>query len=171
MAPDSGTSGVQMLKGCAMKNKLFISALIITSLSFFAPQILRTQDQPPQYGGGYQPDQPSTDAGQGQDQAAPGVARVSIIQGQVSTTNGDAGQWVASTVNAPLQQGDKISTGASSRSEIQLDYANVLRLDQQSQANIADLTRSRIQVQLAQGNANYDVLKGSQADIEIDTPN
>src|SRR5579859_7374690 len=161
-----------MLKGCAMKNKLFISALIIASLSFFAPQILRTQDQPPQYGGGYQPDQSSADGGQGQqDQAAPGVARVSIIQGQVSTTNGDAGQWVASTVNAPLQQGDKISTGDNSRTEVQLDYANVLRLDQQSQANIADLTRSRIQVQLAQGNANYDVLKGSQADVEIDTPN
>ncbi|HEV2348856.1 MAG TPA: DUF6600 domain-containing protein [Terriglobia bacterium] len=99
------------------------------------------------------------------------MARVSLVQGNVSTMNGDAGQWVATTVNAPIQRGDKISTGDRSRSEIQLDYANVLRLDQQSQANVADLTRSRIQLQLSQGNANYDVLEGSEAEAEIDTPN
>src|SRR3989442_11447036 len=55
-----------------------------------------------------------------------GVARVSLINGDVSTMRGDSGEWVASTVNAPLVTGDKVSTGARSRAEIELDYANIL---------------------------------------------
>ena len=67
--------------------------------------------------------------------------------------------------------GDKMSTGDGSRSELQLDYANLLRLDQHAQANIAALSKDRIQVQIGQGLANYSVLKGSEAQVEIDTPN
>ena len=74
-------------------------------------------------------------------------------------------------MNAPLVPGDRISTGQRSRTEVQLDYANVLRLDQNSEAKVADLTRSRIQVQLAQGLLDLSTFKGSQADVEIDTPN
>ena len=67
--------------------------------------------------------------------------------------------------------GDKVATGDGSRAELQLDYANVLRLDQHSQANIATLDNNRIQVQVGQGVAVYSVLNGAQADVEIDTPN
>src|SRR4029077_9376888 len=38
-------------------------------------------------------------------------------------------------------------------------------------ASIATLDQGRIQVQVGQGLASYSVLKGSQADVEIDTPN
>src|SRR5690348_11179008 len=131
-----------------MKHKHLIAALIILALVFLSLQIVRAQDQPSQ-------DQPSQDSSADQkDENAPGVARISLAEGTVSTMAGDAGEWVATTVNAPVQRGDKISTGERSRSEVQLDYANVLRLDQQSQADVADLTRSRIQLQLSQGNAN-----------------
>jgi hypothetical protein len=70
-----------------------------------------------------------------------------------------------------LMSGDKVSTGGDSRGELQLDFANILRLDSNSEANLATLTRARIQVQIAQGLANYSMLKGSDADVEIDTPN
>jgi hypothetical protein len=103
-------------------------------------------------------------------EAQPGVGRVSIINGDVSTQRGDSGDWVATTVNTPITPGDRVSTGARSRTEIQLDYANVLRLDQSTVAKIADLSRTRIQVQVAQGLVNFDVLKGSEAQAEIDTP-
>jgi len=99
-----------------------------------------------------------------------GAGRISVINGQVSTQRGDSGDWVATTVNAPIVPGDRVSTGARSRTEIQLDYANILRLDQSTVAKIADLTRTRIQVQVAQGLVNFDVLKGSEAEAEIDTP-
>jgi hypothetical protein len=106
-----------------------------------------------------------------QDNPQPGVARISLIHGDVSTQRGDSGDWVAATLNTPVVAGDKVSTGPGSRTEVQLDYANILRLSDQSQANIATLDRARIQVQLAQGLAFYAVFKGPEAGAEIDTPN
>lgn len=114
-------------------------------------------------------------AGAGVAQAAPdaepGVARISVMRGNVSTLRGDSGDWVASTVNAPVAAGDRVSTGDRSRAEIQLDFANLLRLDERSEAKIADNTNAHIQVQVARGLVNFTVLKGSEAEIEIDTPN
>jgi hypothetical protein len=102
---------------------------------------------------------------------APEVARISFIHGDVSRQRGDTAEWSATTINAPLERGDQIGTGEKSRTEIQLDYANILRLSSKSQAKIADLTRTRIQIQVAQGYASYTMLKGGEADVEIDTPN
>ena len=106
-----------------------------------------------------------------QDQPQPGVARISMIRGEVSFQRGDSGDWVAATLNAPLVAGDRVSTGPNSHVELQLDYANILRLSGQSQANIASLDRSHIQLQLAQGLAFYTVFKGNEASAEVDTPN
>jgi len=101
----------------------------------------------------------------------PGVARISLIHGEVSMQRGDSGDASTVDLNTPLVAGDKVFTGTRSRAEIQLDWANLLRLDENAQADIATLERTRIQIQLAQGLANYSVLKGSEADVEINTPN
>ena len=111
--------------------------------------------------------EPSGSSGQND----PGVARISFIHGDVTMQRGDSGDFSSITLNTPLVAGDKVATGAASRTELQLDYANILRLDQDAQASIATLDRSRIQVQIGQGLAHYSVLRGSQADVEIDTPN
>ena len=100
----------------------------------------------------------------------PGVARISLIQGDVSTQRGDSGEWVAATQNTPLESGDSVSTGNGSSAEIQLDYANVLRLDQGSVVRIADLVRNHIQVQVSQGLIEFSVFKGTEANVEIDAP-
>jgi len=102
---------------------------------------------------------------------APGVARMSLINGDVSTQRGDSGEWAAAVLNAPVVSGDKVSTGDNARAEVQLDFANVLRLGDHSQATIANLTRNQIQVQIGEGIANYDVFPGSEAAAEVDTPN
>ncbi|MFL6313829.1 MAG: DUF6600 domain-containing protein [Terriglobales bacterium] len=102
---------------------------------------------------------------------APAVARVSLIHGDVSTQRGDSGDWGSTSINAPVVRGDQVATGQDARAEIQLDYANILRLAAHSQAKIADLTPKRIQVQVGQGYASYTMLKGSEADVEIDSPN
>jgi hypothetical protein len=102
---------------------------------------------------------------------APGVARISLIHGDVSTQRGDSGDWGSTSVNAPVVRGDQVATGQDARAEIQLDYANILRLAAHSQAKIADLTPRRIQVQVGQGYASYTMFKGSEADVEIDSPN
>jgi hypothetical protein len=100
-----------------------------------------------------------------------GVARISLIHGDVSTQRGDSKDWSAAALNAPVLAGDRVSTGDKARTELEIDYANTLRLAEHSQANITQLTRSQIQIQLGHGMANYTVYKASDADAEIDTPN
>ena len=100
-----------------------------------------------------------------------GVARLSLIHGEVSTQRGDSGDWSAATLNQPVMTGDKVSTADSARTELQLDFANILRLGPNSKANVASLTHKDIQIQLSQGLLNYTVSKDSEAEPEIDTPN
>jgi hypothetical protein len=114
----------------------------------------------------------------GPQQAAPqttqndlAAARVSFIHGDVTTQRGDTGEWVAATLNTPVLAGDKLSTGTDSRAELQLDNANILRIADNSTANIASFSPTHIQLQVGKGLVTYDVLDGSQADVEIDTPN
>jgi len=108
--------------------------------------------------------------------SSPGLARISVIQGDIATQRGDTGDWAAAALNQPLVGGDRISTGDNSKAELQLDHANILRLGNNSQAKIATLERvqnqrAQIQVQIWQGLAYYTVFKDSEADVEIDTPN
>ena len=109
--------------------------------------------------------------GQGGTETSTGVARVSLIRGDVSMERGDANEWVAVTVNTPLVPGDTIATGAGARAEVQLDHSNVVRLDQNTEVKIADLNDSRIQLQVARGLADLAVFKNNQANSEVDTPN
>ena len=114
--------------------------------------------------------QPGGPEGEAPAQTDQGVARISLIHGDVSTQRGDSGDWSAATLNQPAMTGDKISTGDNARAEVQLDFANVIRLGPNSQANVANLTKSNIQIQLAQGILDYSVSKDSEAEPEIDTP-
>jgi hypothetical protein len=106
----------------------------------------------------------------------PGVARISVIQGDVSVQRGDTGDWAAAALNQPLVGGDRISTGDGSQAELQLEHSNILRLGNNAQAKIATMRRAQveraqIQVQVAQGLVYCTVFKGSEAEVEIDTPN
>jgi hypothetical protein len=102
---------------------------------------------------------------------APDVARISLIFGDVTTQRGDTGDWAVTTVNSPVMRGDQIATGDKSRTEIQLDYADIVRLAAHSQVKIADLTKNRVQVQVAQGYTSFTLGKSGEADVEIDSPN
>jgi hypothetical protein len=132
-----------------------------------------TWGQAQDYGDGSNGDaQPSLETSAPRSEGpAPAVARISLIHGDVSTQRGDSGDWGSTSVNAPVVRGDQVATGQDARAEIQLDYANILRLAAHSQAKIADLTPRRIQVQVGQGYASYTMFKGSEADVEIDSPN
>ena len=104
---------------------------------------------PPQQGGPQQG--PPPQGNQQQGQADSGAARISFIHGDLSTQHSDSSEWVAATLNTPVVTGDRVSTGKNSRGEIQLDHANILRLSDESSANIATLTRTQIQIQVGQG--------------------
>ena len=127
---------------------------------------------PMEMGTPFPEDQPeATQPPAGEAETDQGVARISMMRGDVSTQRGDSGDWSAATLNAPVVSGDKVSTGDNARAEVQLDFANLLRMGPNSQANIANLTKTNIQIQLSQGVANYTVFKDSEVEPEIDTPN
>lgn len=104
-------------------------------------------------------------------QDGPVVARISLVQGDVSALRADSPNWLAATANGPVVTGGILATGPGSRTELQLDNSNVLRLSQSTEAHVADLTRTRIQIQVAAGLISFAVLRGAEADVEIDTPN
>ncbi len=115
--------------------------------------------------------QPGGPSGEGPAEVKQGVGHISFMKGDVSTQRGDSGTSSAAILNQPVLIGDKVSTGPNARAEVQLDYANILRLGPNAQANIANFTNNYIQIQLAQGIADYAVFNESEAEPEIDTPN
>ena len=98
-----------------------------------------------------------------------GVARISLINGDVSVRRGDSGDWVAAAPNAPLVVEDRILTGARSRAEVQFDYANFVRLAPDTEVRVAELEYRRYLLQVASGTVMFRVLRDSDADAEIST--
>ena len=105
-----------------MKHKAFLWLAVMLVMALASTSALADDDDPGPNGGGPQPN----------------VARISLIHGDVSMQRGDSGDWTAATLNTPMVRGDIVGTGDKSRAEVQLDYANILRLSSQSQAKIAD---------------------------------
>src|SRR5271165_6003530 len=136
------------------------------------PQEQYPQDQSSQSGDAQPTEaQPGGPTGEEPAKTDQGVGRISLIHGDVSTQRGDSGDWSAATLNQPVMTGDKVSTADSARTELQLDFANILRLGPNAKANIANFTHKDIQIQLGQGLATYTVSRDSEAEPEIDTPN
>jgi len=149
-----------------MKKFLAVTAFV----AMLAALPLSAQDQSDSYGPAGQAPGPEQDQAQ-PDQPAPGVARLSYAQGSVSTQRGDNAEWVAAGVNSPISVGDRVSTNQGGRAEIQLDYANIIRLSDNATVKIANISREGVQVQIGQGLVTYSLLKGAEASAEIDTPN
>ena len=100
-----------------------------------------------------------------------GVARISLMNGEVSVRRGDSGEWVAGVINAPLLSDDRISTGPNSRAEVQFDAANILRIGGNAEVRLTQLEAARFQMEIARGTVTFRVLRPSTANVEVDTPN
>jgi uncharacterized membrane protein YgcG len=134
-----------------------------------SPQAGYPQAQYPQYG---QPEQ-GNQASEAQDTAADrqhGVARISIVQGDVNVKRSDNGELVAAAMNAPVVTRDRLQTGPGSRAEVELDSADLVRLAPNTDLGFADLEYRRYQMQLGAGTILYRVLRPSDAQAEVDTP-
>jgi len=107
---------------------------------------------------------------QEEDGPGRGVARLSVINGDVSVRRGDSGDWVAAAINAPLVVQDHVLTGPSSRAEVQFDWANMIRLASNTEIRLAELEYHRYQVQLSRGTVMLRVLRDTDAEIEVNTP-
>jgi hypothetical protein len=118
------------------------------------------------------PQQPQTP--EPQDQPGQPVARLGVINGDASVRRADSGDWVAAVLNGPLMAGDSISVASGGSAELQLDYANFLRIGGDSEVRIAQLDNNgRQQVQVSRGLVTWRVLRddnGANPQSEISTP-
>jgi hypothetical protein len=108
-----------------------------------------------------------------QDQPGQPVARLGIVNGDASVRRGDSGDWLAAVLNGPLMAGDSVSVGPGGSAEIQLDYANFLRIGGDSEIRISQLDNGRQQVQVSHGLVTWRVLRdanGAYTQSEISTP-
>jgi hypothetical protein len=105
-----------------------------------------------------------------EDGPGKGVARISLIQGDVSVRRGDSGDWVAAAINAPLLAEDRVLTGAASRAEVQFDFYHRIRLAADSEIRLTQLEHRLYQIQVVRGLATFSALKGGDAQVEINTP-
>lgn len=100
-----------------------------------------------------------------------GVARISVMNGEVSVRRGDSGDLVAAGINAPLVVTDRLLTGSGSRAEVQFDYSNMIRIGALSEIRLSELEYQRYQIQVAVGTVTFRVLRDTDAQVEISTPN
>lgn len=99
-----------------------------------------------------------------------GVARISYMSGNVSVRRGDSGDLVAGVLNAPLTVGDRVVTADGARAEVQLDFANIVRLGPATEVRLSQLAQRQYQIQIATGTTTFRVLRDTDAQIEISTP-
>ncbi len=110
-------------------------------------------------------------AGVSQDSAdSRGVARISVLQGEVSVKRGDTGEQIAATINAPLVALDRLITGPGGRSELQFDFANMIRLGANTEVRLAELQYKRFQLNIPVGLVTYRVWDNSDAEVDLNTP-
>ncbi|HAX44790.1 MAG TPA: hypothetical protein DCY80_19805, partial [Solibacterales bacterium] len=129
-----------------------LPGLLLAGIGIAAP--LWAQQQPPQ-----------EEEGPGR-----GVARLSLMNGDVSVQRGDSGDWVAGAVNAPLLAEDRIATGPTSRAEVQFDYHHRVRIAPDSEVKLAELEQRQYLLQVARGTVTFTALPGGDAQVEISTP-
>lgn len=99
-----------------------------------------------------------------------GVARLSLINGDVSIQRGDSGETIAGELNAPLVALDHVLTAQGSRAEVQFDWSNMIRLGPASEIRLGDLRDGNYLIQVAEGTTTFRVLREMDAQVEIATP-
>jgi hypothetical protein len=99
------------------------------------------------------------------------VARLNLIDGQVSFQPASLDTWAPATLNYPLTTGDHIYTDAASRAEMHVG-PNAIRLNAQTNFGFLNLDDRTAQMRFTEGSMEIRVKGLSDQDIyEVDTPN
>jgi hypothetical protein len=98
------------------------------------------------------------------------VARLSYIGGDLGFLPAGAKDWSDARINRPLTTGDKLSSAADARAELQFD-GGTLRIDGQTDLGLLDLNDRTAQIELTQGSLSLSVRQLNDGEsYEIDTP-
>ena len=96
------------------------------------------------------------------------LTRISMIEGNVGYQRVPDEEWVAASVNMPLEPGDRIYTGRSGRAEIEFEEGSVLRLAENTDIEFLTLDEDFIQIRMLLGIASITVER--DVVFEIATP-
>jgi hypothetical protein len=101
------------------------------------------------------------------------VARITVIEGDVSFLRAGVNEWASAAENLPLFTGDQVYTGKGARAEIQLSRGNYIRLSEHTALTITELAHTTAQFEITEGTALIRLERfGTAFDrFEIDTPN
>jgi len=109
-------------------------------------------------------------AAQADEPGDPGVARLSVLSGEVDVRRADSGDTFAAALNAPVSVGDYLSTLDDSRAEVEFNYGAAVRVAPDTQVRFTRLDPQNHELQLAQGTVDLRVFRELAAHPQIDTP-
>ena len=156
-----------------MRNKSFLAAALTAALGIASAQTSGQWRTAPNgtSGTSQQNNQPPNGPGDSDDHRDAGVARVSVADGDVELVRGDSRDRLPARGGMALAGNDSISTGRSSRAEVQLGPGNLVRLSEESQLRIVDVGNRYFRVEVLRGTVNVSQLRGGEADIDVMAPN
>lgn len=114
---------------------------------------------------------PQRDAGQNQDSRRnTGGARISVADGEVEVQR-ESGDRIQGRSGMPMMSQDAISTGRSSRAEVQLGPGNLVRLNEETRLRVVDVGNRYYRIEVLSGTVNVSQLRGGEADVDVMAPN
>lgn len=99
-----------------------------------------------------------------------GLARISLIKGDVQIYTDDTREWVAASINMPLREGDRIWVPEGARTEVHIQGGVYIRIGSASSFDILALQEESYQFYLNGGHAYINNRKGGIDHIQVDTP-
>jgi len=129
------------------------------SLAAFAAVLAATLVAPP---GARAAETPSTGIG---------VARLSVVDGEVNVQRGDSNGFTsAAVINTPVLGADYVTTGDNAHAELQFDGTTMVRLNSGVQLRLTHVDAKSREMQLAVGTIELRLLRGTDGNSTIDTP-
>lgn len=99
-----------------------------------------------------------------------GLARMSLVQGDVQIRTGDAGDWLPAAINTPVQAGDRLWHPSDGRSEVEILGNVFVRLDAETALDIIALDRTAARLYVPTGRAYVNNREMPLGELEIQTP-
>ncbi len=99
-----------------------------------------------------------------------GMARLSLIEGDVQVMIQDTADWTAAAINLPLYEGDRMWVPDDSRAELQLQGGVYVRSDADTALDVLTMTGDSAQFYLDRGHIYINNRRGGIKTVQIDTP-
>ncbi len=143
-----------MTRPVSLPTLLLMGALVIP----FAAESLYAAPPPPR-------------TGQRTMEGGIGVARATAVIGDVTRRHGGTKDVSRLSAGTPLLGGDSVMAGPASRAEVRLDSSNFIRLDGNTEILLRELGERSFQINVVRGTVSYTMLRGGEADVDLETPN